>query len=120
VTSQAPGADPIEAAWAQLRRTVADARSALDRVRARPTITPEERRELQREALSGALGSDMRRLARHVDAGQTTWADVFDGISPYTHLIRGHLARMADVHAEAVRRQLEAEDFDALATHEDV
>jgi hypothetical protein len=111
----------IDAAWRELQATISGARSALDRVRAEPTTTPEERRELQRVALSGELGPQMQQLARHVESGETSWAEVFEGISPYTDLLRGHLDRMIALHGESVRQQVEADPFfDPNASHEGV
>ncbi|GAA3677472.1 hypothetical protein GCM10022237_41140 [Nocardioides ginsengisoli] len=111
------GHDP----WLELRATIAGARAALDRVRAVPTTTPEERRELQRVARSGELGPRMRELAEHVEAGETSWPEVFEGISPYTDLLRDHLDAMVALHGESVRQQLEADPtFDPTAPHEDV
>ena len=110
-----------ERAWQELRATLDRARANLDRVRAVPTTTPEERRELQRVAASGELGPEMRELARHVQAGRTTWADVFEGTSPYTDLLRPHLDRMVALHGESVRRQIEADpEFDPMAPHDDM
>lgn len=121
MTQPASPNDAIAAGWRQLQETIAQARSALDRVRAEPTTTPEERRELQRVALTGELGPDMQTLARHVEAGRTSWPEVFEGISPYTDLLRGHLDRMAVLHGDAVRAQLEADPtFDPSAPHEGV
>lgn len=111
----------IEAAWRELQATIAGARAALDRVRAEPTTTPEERRELQQVALTGQLGPDMQRLARHVEAGETSWAEVFEGISPYDELLRSHLDRMVAVHGEGVRQQVLADPFfDPSTPHEGV
>jgi len=109
----------IAAAWRELRATMAHARAALDRVRAEPVLTPEERRRLQADALAGTLGPDMQRLARHVEAGETSWAEVFDGSSPYAGLAATHLDRMIATHADRVRDALWADpEFDALAPHD--
>lgn len=120
MTTPAGGDVGLESALSELRRTLSDTRSALARVQARPTTTPDERRALQREALSGALGTDMQRLARHVASGETSWPEVFEGISPHTDLLRDHLDRMVATHAESVRRRIEADpEFDPRAPHED-
>jgi hypothetical protein len=120
VTSHPGGDFALAAALHDLRQTIADTRSALARVQAVPTTTPDERRELQREALTGSLGEDMQRLARHVEAGETSWAEVFEGDSPYTDLLRDHFDRMVATHAESVRRSIEADpEFDPQAPHED-
>jgi hypothetical protein len=111
----------IAAAWADLCDTVARARSELDRLRSRPVLTPDERRRLHEDALSGGLGADMQRLARHVAAGETSWPEVFEGTSPYAGLAAGHLDRMIATHTEAVREALrEDPDFDPHAGHESV
>lgn len=111
----------LESALRELRQTITDTRNALARVQSEPTTTPEERRELQREALSGALGSDMQKLARYVESGETSWPEVFEGISPHTDLLRDHLDRMVAIHGDGVRRQLEADpDFDPQTPHEDL
>lgn len=111
----------VDAAWQELRDTVAAARAELDRVRSEPTTTPQERRELQRVALTGELGPQMQRLARHVEAGETSWPEVFEGISPYSDLLRGHLDRMVALHGERVRRRIEADPFfDPMTPHEGV
>lgn len=113
--------DGIELALRELRQTVAATRAALARVQAQATTTPEERRELQAQARSGALGADMETIARHVESGETSWPEVFEGISPDTDLLRGHLERMLGQHAAGVRRQLLSDPgFDPLAAHEDV
>ena len=63
----------------------------------------------------------MQKLARHVRAGETSWPEVFDGGSPYTDLLRGHLDRMIAEHGERVRRSLERDpEFDPRAPHDDV
>lgn len=111
----------IEEAWRELRDTVATARATLDRVRGEPTTTPEERRELQQQALSGALGPEMQQLARHVESGATSWPEVFEGVSPYTDLLRGHLDRMAATHVDGVRARIEADPtFDPYEPHADL
>jgi len=118
----APGPQAaIDAAWRELQATISGARAALDRVRAEPTTTPEERRELQRVALSGRLGPQMQELAHHVEFGRTSWPEVFEGISPYADLLQDHLDRMVARHGPSVRRQLEADPlFDPAAAHEGV
>ena len=111
----------MDAALRELRQTITDTRNALARVQSQPTTTPDERRELQREALSGALGPEMATIARHVESGETSWPEVFEGISPYTDLLRPHLDRMVAEHGDGVRRRLEADpEFDPQASHEEV
>ena len=113
--------EAIDAAWRELRSTLTHARAALDRVRSEPTTSPDERRELQRRALTGELGPDLQRLARHVEAGATSWPEVFEGVPPYTDLLRGHLDRMVADHGESVRRRIEQDPlFDPTRPHEGV
>ncbi len=96
------------------QQSVEDARRALARelaalakfanaLAARVTL-PEQR--LQRDALSGSLGTDLQRLARLVEAGQTTWTSVFDQTSPYAGLAREHLEKMLVAHSGVVRDAL--------------
>ena len=108
--------DNVRSAWRELRSTMSDVRTELDRVRSQPVLNAEERRELHWQALSGVLGRDMQALARHIEAEETTWGEVFEGDSEYSHLLEDHLARMAEEHADDVRRALEEdEDFDPMA-----
>ncbi len=113
--------DRVALAWAELRRSMAAARVALDRARATPVHTPEERAQLQRDALSGGLGREMQELAEHVAAGRTSWGEVFEGTSPYSSLLDGHLTRMSVESAEAIRIAIvEDEDYDPLAPDPEV
>ena len=93
-----------DAAYADLREALGALRLALDAARARRRT--DETAGLQRQALSGALGADMRTLAERVRAGTTTWAEVFDGTSPDVDLARSHVARMAEAHGPQLRRQI--------------
>jgi hypothetical protein len=95
---------PVDVAHAELREALGALRLALDAARARRRT--DETAALQRQALSGALGADMRTLAERVRAGSTTWADVFDGTSPDVDLARSHVARMAGAHGPRLRRQV--------------
>lgn len=113
--------DPIAAAWRELQAAITASRVALDRVRAQPVHTREEREELHRDALSGVLGNDMRRLAEHVEAGETSWAEAFENESPYSSLLRDHVGRMVDEHEEQVRQAVaEDDDFDPWAPSPEV
>jgi hypothetical protein len=113
--------DPVRTAWRELQSTISNARTELDRVRSRPVLNAEERRELHWQALSGVLGRDMQALARHVDAGETSWGEVFEGSSEYSHLLEEHVSRMANEHADDVRRALEEdEEFDPMASSPNV
>lgn len=106
----------IAAARLELQATLAFAREALDRRRARPVHTPDERAELHRDALSGRLGPDMQRIAQHIENGDESWQEVFEGIAPHGALFVGHLHRMSEEHAEAIRTAIEEDDeFDPQA-----
>lgn len=94
----------VDAAHAELRESLAGLRLALDAARARRRAG--DTADLQHQALSGALGADMRTLAERVRAGATTWADVFDGTSPDVDLARSHVARMALAHGPRLRGQV--------------
>ena len=119
--SSSPAEDPVAAAWRDLQATMTASRAALDRVRAQPVHTREEREELHRDALSGVLGRDMRELAEHVEAGETTWPEAFEGDSPYAGLLRDHVTRMAEQHEDAVRQAVaEDDDFDPWAPSPEV
>ena len=96
--------EAIDAARRELRDALRTARAAL--AGARHVATDDELAALQRQARSGGLGPEMRRLARRVAEGGTTWAAVFDGTSADAELIRTHVARMADTHAPELRRRL--------------
>jgi hypothetical protein len=93
-----------DAARAELHDALGALRLALEAARARRRT--DDTAALQRQALSGVLGADMRTLAERVRAGATTWADVFDGTPPNVDLARSHVVRMADVHGRQVRGQV--------------
>ena len=113
--------DPIRAAWQELQQTLSNARTALDRVRAQPVHSPDERRQLQQDAASGALGRDMQALAQHIEAGRTTWGEVFEGTSEYSDLLTPHLDRMVEENQEMLRQAIEDdEDFDPMAPSPEV
>lgn len=116
--TQLPGAgsDDLDAARRELQAALAAAREALDRRRATPVHTPEERAELHRDALAGRLGAGMQQLARYIENGDETWQEVFEGIAPHGALFDGHLSRMSDEHAEEIRIAIEEDDdFDPFA-----
>jgi predicted nucleic acid-binding Zn-ribbon protein len=111
----------LEAARSELHVTMAAARAALEAARTRLAPTREETEALQEQALSGELGPDMRELAQHVEAGRTSWTEVFEARSAYAELLRDHLTAMGERHAPAVRVALETDpDFDPTATSEGV
>lgn len=113
--------DPTAGAWQEFEATMSRARASLDRVRSHPVHTPEERRELHADALSGALGRDMQQLAEHVEAGRTSWGEAFEGESPYSSLLEDHLTRMVAENEEVVRQAVEEdEDFDPWAPDPEV
>ena len=92
-----------DAAQAELREALRSLRLALEAARARRRT--DETAALQRQALSGALGGDMRTVAERVRAGTTTWVEVFDGTAPDVDLLCGHVGRMAEAHGPELRRQ---------------
>ena len=96
--------EAIDAARRELRDVLRTARAALTRTRV--GASDDELAALQRQALSGELGPDMRRLARRVAEGGATWAAVFDGTSADADLTRAHATRMADTHGPELRRRL--------------
>lgn len=109
------------AARRELEATLISARQALDRRRSRPVHTPDERAELHQDALAGRLGQDMQRLAQHIENGEESWQEVFEGIAPHGGLFDGHLHRMSEEHAEAIRTAIEEDDeFDPLAPDPEV
>lgn len=89
------------------RTTLEGVRSHMAQVASTPVHTPEERQQLHNDAASGRLGPEMRELARRVDAGDTTWADVFEGESPYSELLTGHLDAMVEEYADDWKAELE-------------
>ena len=94
----------VDAAHTELREALGALRLALDAAQTRRRT--DETAALQRQALSGALGADMRTLAERVRAGATAWAEVFDGTSPDVDLARSHVARMAEAHGPGLRRSV--------------
>jgi hypothetical protein len=92
--------DRLEAAHAGFRQALADARSHLARVAATPVHTPEQREELAADARAGQLGPQMRELAERIDAGETSWGEVFEGGSPHADLLLPHLTRMEEQYAD--------------------
>lgn len=106
----------IDAARRELQATLASAREGLDRRRAAPVHTPDERAELHQDALAGRLGEDMQRLAQRIEDRDESRQEVFEGIAPHGDLFAAHLNRMSDEHVEAIRIAIEEdEQFDPLA-----
>jgi hypothetical protein len=96
--------EAIDAARRELLAALRTARAAL--TRARVGASDEELAALQRQALGGELGPEMRRLAHRVADGSTTWAAVIDGSSPDADLTRAHVTRMVAVHGSELRRRV--------------
>jgi hypothetical protein len=121
MTTTPSGPDGISAAWAELRSTMTNARTALDRVRSRPVHTPEERDQLGRDAASGALGREMQELAQRIERRETSWAEVFEGTSPYAALLHEHLGTMATEYRQVIAEAIEDdEEFDPFAPDPEV
>ena len=95
--------DRLEAALAGFRQALADARSHLARVATNPVHTPEQREELAGDARAGRLGPPMRELVERIDAGETSWGEVFEGSSPHAGLLLPHLTRMEEQYADQWR-----------------
>ncbi|MGN0063569.1 MAG: hypothetical protein ACI379_04950 [Nocardioides sp.] len=94
-------------AVAAFRGTLEASRAHMAAVASDPVHTPEERREFHEDALSGRLGPDMKRLAQHVEDGDTSWGEVFEGTTEYAELLHGHLDTMEERYAEDWKRTLE-------------
>lgn len=101
--------EQLAQARAQLQEAVAQTRAAIQDARRRMAPTAEEQERLQRDALAGELGPKMQRLARLVEAGDTTWPAIFAGQHPEASLLSEHLDRMGAEHGPALARAL-AED----------
>ncbi|KRE94237.1 hypothetical protein ASG76_12740 [Nocardioides sp. Soil774] len=113
--------EEVAAALVAFRATLEMAQGHLARVAATPVHTREEREQLHRDALAGALGPDMERLARLVDDGETSWGEVFEGSSPHAELLHSHLDTMEQRYAEDWKRALEDDPtFDPRTVEEEV
>lgn len=103
----------FRAAIAQLDQTITQAQSDLRRFESENQPTREELNALQQAALRGELGADMREIALRVDEGRDTWQSIFNGTSPASVLLRGHVERMAAQNREAIGEAIEEDpDFD--------
>lgn len=121
MTGQPPEDDPLARAKTELLATITAARTALDRRRATPVHTPDERAQLQEDARNGLLGRQMQELAERIERGEDSWPEVFEGTSPHTELFHEHLARMVEEHGEEIRQAVEEdEDFDPMAPDPEV
>lgn len=99
----------LEVDLSTFRTTLEGVRAHMAQVASTPVHTPEERQQLHNDAASGRLGPEMRELARRIDAGDTTWADVFEGESPYSDLLTGHLDTMVEEYADDWKSELESD-----------
>ena len=84
----------LDEAMANFRQVLDEARAHVARVAATPVHTPEQRAELERDALSGRLGPEMRQIAQRVESRAPSWAAVFAGGTPDTDLPLPHLPAM--------------------------
>jgi hypothetical protein len=100
--SQAEILAAISAAREDLTSSLADLRSSVDRLNARPLLTDEEKQALEEQAESGELGDDMRTLVEKIRGGEDTWEQVFSGQSPNGALLQAHLSRMVDEHQDDI------------------
>lgn len=97
----------LRAMTAQIRREQAAFRRERDR---RSTDRAEQAR-------SGELGPEIQTVQRRVDAGQTTWDDVFQGRDdhPSADRVRRNVERNLDQVAEGLREDPEFVQADAAA-----
>jgi hypothetical protein len=100
--SQAEILAAISAAREDLTSSLADLRSTVDQLTARPLLTDEEKRALEEQAGSGELGEDMKTLVEKIRGGEDTWEQVFSGASPNGALLQGHLTRMVEEHHDDI------------------
>ena len=100
--SQAEILAAISEAREDLTSTLADLRSTVDQLNARPLLTEEEKQALEEQAESGELGEDMKALVEKIRGGEDTWEQVFSGQSPNGALLQGHLTRMVEEHQDDI------------------
>ena len=100
--SQAEILAAISAAREDLTSSLADLRSTVDQLTARPLLTDEEKQALEEQAESGELGEDMKTLVEKIRGGEDTWEQVFSGESRNGALLQGHLTRMVEEHQEDI------------------
>ncbi|MGF9757543.1 hypothetical protein AAII07_20335 [Microvirga sp. 0TCS3.31] len=100
--SQAEILAAISEAREDLTASLADLRSTVDQLTARPLLTDEERQALEEQAESGELGEDMKTLVEKIRGGEDTWEQVFSGESPHAALLQGHLDRMVEEHQDDI------------------
>lgn len=99
----------LAAAQIAFQQALADARAHVARVAATPVHTPEQREQLADDARAGRLGPAMRELAERIDAGETTWGEVFEGSSPHAGLLLPHLTRLEELYADQWRAIVRAD-----------
>ncbi|WP_426245741.1 hypothetical protein [Nocardioides sp. LHG3406-4] len=92
----------------------ADLRSHLDKMRARPLLSDDERKALEELAEKGRLDDDMTALVKKVKDGEDTWEAVFSGESPHGQLLHENLSQLIAAHgleiAEAWEDLLDEEE----------
>ena len=98
--SQAEILAAIDEAREGLTASLAGLRATVEQMNARPLLSDEEKQALEEQARSGELGEDMETLVEKIQAGETTWEQVFSGESPHATLLQGHLARMVEEHQD--------------------
>lgn len=100
--SQAEILAAIAQAQEELTASLADLKVSVEELTSRPLLTEEEKRELEEQAESGALGEDMATLVGKIKDGEDTWERVFSGESPNGALLQSHLTRMVEEHQEDI------------------
>lgn len=98
--SQAEILAAISAAREDLTASLADLQATVDEMNSKPLLSEEEKKALEEQAASGALGEDMKTLAEKIRNGEDTWESVFSGESPNGTLLQGHLTKMFEEHKE--------------------
>ncbi len=99
----------LAAAQIAFQQALADTRRHVARVAATPVHTPEQREQLADDARAGRLGPALRELAERIDAGETTWGEVFEGSSPHAGLLLPHLTRLEEQYADQWRAIVRAD-----------
>ncbi len=101
-------------AHAEFNVAQADLQSHLDKMRAQPLLSDEERKALEELAEKGELDDDMTALVKKVKDGEDTWDAVFSGESPNGALLQNNLSRLVAEHefeiAEAWEDLLDEEE----------
>jgi hypothetical protein len=98
--SQAEILAAINEAREDLTASLADLKTTVDQLNARPLLTSEEKEALEEQAQSGELGDDMKTLVEKIQGGEDTWEQVFSGESPNAALLRGHLTKLFEDNKE--------------------